>query len=206
MSDNPKLTLHSNYAYRLIEGRKSDPENDRYPIYGLLHFAAMVNAISNDAKQDNPFACWFLIRIENKFQSFKEELEKKQSWINELAKDGTGIDYKAATKETDANTISVSFATPHAWNAMRLLKQLDSFFLQALALKRVGLIDRNEFYQSTRGLSTLLLSCFHEATLYTSFKLTRDQINPPTDEAKSAFKLMGVVPGKVLSGEMQPQF
>ena len=206
MSDKPQLSLYSKYAYRLIEGRKSDPENDRYPIYGLLQFASMVNVIGNDAKQDNPFASWFLLRIENKFQAFKEALEAKQSWIDESSKDGTGIDYTPVINEADANTIKVSFATPHAWNAMRLLKQLDSFFLKALNLKRVGLITRDEFYRSTRGLSTLLLSCFHEATLYTSVELTRDHINPPTDEAKSAFKLMGVVPAKVLSGEMKPQF
>ena len=206
MSETPQLSLYSNYAYRLIEGRKSDPANDQYPIVGLLQFASMVNVICNDANNNNPFAGWFLVRIESKFQAFKEALEQKQSWITDLAEDGTGIDYKPVINEADANIISVSFGTPHAWNAMRLLKQLDTFFLMALSLKRVGLLTRNEFYKSTRGLSTLLLGCFHEATLYTSFELTRDDINPPSDDAKLAFKAMGVVPGKVLSGEMKSQF
>jgi hypothetical protein len=59
------LTLQTRYAGRLVKGRQGAA--DRPPITGLLGFANLLRAIWHGARADDPYADWWLVKVDRVF-------------------------------------------------------------------------------------------------------------------------------------------
>ena len=62
----PQLTLHTRLGQNLFFGRK--PATGQHEIVGLVRFASQVRYIWNGACHDDPYADWWLIKIDHALQ------------------------------------------------------------------------------------------------------------------------------------------
>ena len=200
-----QLSLHSEMAIRLIHGRKPEKSYNHFPINGLIQFATKANILWKDAAKDNPFAQWYLIRCDRRFEAVQYAFKTCQEWLDKVSNDG-GYDYQPALSASNAQTFAVDLANPYVKHACRLLKSFDGFVMYSHKLNQVGLITRDECYKVNREINRQLVAIFHLASRYMSANVTRENLSSLSEVQHSAIKRMGIVPPLIVSGDIQPRF
>lgn len=199
-----ELILYTESAARLMVGRKANRIINQYPIYGLFQFASMMNVIWRDAKNRNPFAFWYLVKVEKKISMTQQSIDQHSRFFSDQSNDGTGLVYEPFLHEP--KSFDVVFSVPHTWTAARQIKQFDSVVLHGKKLNSVGLIPNNTYHSILREISRLIVASFNEAAGYVSLEIQADDIESKSDVAKQGYSAMGGVPGKILSGDLRPDF
>ena len=199
-----ELLIYSSLAKRLVSGRKGNKTTRQYPIYGLLQFAGKVSIIWSDAKQGNPYALWYLVRMDRLLESNQEALTRYQQKLDSLANDDTGLTYQPVLGE--AQSFDMHFSTPYPWIAMRQIKQLDTLVLLGQTLNRVGLLPTAQFQIATLNIRRLITSGFNQTMEYRSFELTWEDLQSTSATAHQASQAMGMIPLNLFNGELQPAF
>jgi len=67
------LTLHTHHASRIWHGRA--PSEGKPGIVGLNGFVAIMTKLKRGAEQDDPYSDWWMLRIEDKLSTTKEQLQ-----------------------------------------------------------------------------------------------------------------------------------
>ena len=203
-TNHNELLIYSSLAKRLVSGRKGNKTSNQYPIYGLLQFAGKVTIIWRDAKQGNPYALWYLVRMDRLLESNQEALTRYQQKLDTLANDDTGLTYQPVLGE--AQSFDMHFGTPYPWIAMRQIKQLDTLVLFGQTLNRVGLLPTAEFQIATLNIRRLITSGFNQTMEYRSFELRWEDLQSTSATAYQASQAMGMIPLNLFNGELQPAF
>ena len=132
------LTLQTRHAQRLVRGRAAAP--DKPAIIGLFGFADRLRGIWQGARQDDPYADWWLIQIHTALAAVKQRIQAGQQTLAE----------RLAASQTLAVTVAVSqkpyrtplrFANPYAYRGARWLGEYDNLARGVLSAVHVGLMD-----------------------------------------------------------------
>ena len=198
------VVLYSDAALRLLKGREGDRSINQYPIYGLMQFAKRNSLIWDDAKNKNPYAVWFLIRLDKKQDAVQATLDRYSCLFKDSYNDGSGVDYQEILFNEES--FPLDFKTPYSWNAMRHIKQFDSLFLKAAKLNNIGLMKKPEFNAFIREVNKVVAASFNEASFYVTLELSIEDIKNKTENSKKAAKKMGIVPSKILNKEIVPYY
>lgn len=202
LTNSVRMTIQTRVAQRLIHGRRSDPTREIPAIAGLYRYAAMTRLLWFASLSDDPYADWWLLRIEQEVNSVREQLHDMRSDIGDLLNGAPSMDVSLAHSSEPAS-VELTFATPYAYQGAYLLADLDIFVLAAMTARFVGLLDRNTFEKrladSGRGVRRL----FATVQGYRHLTVTRNDVRQQTPKGRYAIELMGPLPEAVLNRSLR---
>lgn len=196
------LTLQTRHAGRLVKGRPGS--TDKPPITGLLGFANLLRVIWHGAIGDDPYADWWLVKVDQALVLATEEIAGTKAALDErlASTEGLDIDAAASVKPT---RVKLQFANPYAYRGAQLLAAYDGFARRVLSARYVGLLTRDESERLLHQAAKPIRRAFSSALGYRFLAITRSDVDRQTAKAEQAAALMGALPQEILSGEVRAE-
>ena len=190
------LTLHTRKAQELVRGRPGT--EGRQPIIGLGLFADRLRLIWQAARDDDPYADWWLIKIheaiaerETQFERLRQDLDEKLAQMGSI--------HITVPESVRPYRMPLRFASPYAYQAARLVATYDELSRRVLAACHVGALDRAGGGDVIRLGARRLRSLFLIPMDYRSLGIDRASVLGGLE--KPAARKMGPLPDAVLRGE-----
>jgi len=192
------LTVQSHHARRLILGRAATVEKPA--IVGLVGFADRLRVIWNAARADDPFADWWLIKIDEALQRARRRIKREQAALDECIEQRSALQIEVVTT-TKPYRVALNFANPYGYWGAHLIAEFDTTARTILTAKHVGLISANLAEQSLHGCAGAIRSLFAVPLGYRVLRINRKAVKAGGKTAKQAAEFMGELPQAVLLGE-----
>ncbi|MEL0585493.1 MAG: TIGR03761 family integrating conjugative element protein [Candidatus Thiodiazotropha sp. (ex. Lucinoma kazani)] len=194
------LTIQTHQARQLVRGR--DGTADKPPIIGLVGFADRLRLIWQAARNEDPYADWWLIKVHEAIEATGETLRNWQSDMDDLLIRPSAMDISIAESQQPFR-MPLQFANPYAYQGAHLLSAYDRLVCRVLTAGHIGLLDD----ATRRGLIQLgarkIRATFLIPQGYRFLKLDRASVRETTGRSQEARQLMGELPDDVLNGERQ---
>lgn len=194
------LTLQTRQALQLVRGRNA--RRGKPAIAGLIHFAERLRLIWQAARDDDPWADWWLVRIHESTEACVRYFEDREAQMQALLSRCAAMDVTVAGSERPSR-VSLQFANPYAYRAARLLARFDTLVCMALTARRVGLLDSESSDQVIRSCGHRLRSAFTAVHEYRFTGASRESLSLGDAKSDEALAAMGEVPEEILSGEQR---
>jgi hypothetical protein len=128
------LTLQTHHAQRLIRGRPAAA--DKPAIIGLFGFADRLRGIWQGARQDDPYADWWLVKIEEALVAAEQLIQGEQAKLDERLQALPALEVTVATSQRAYRT-PLRFANPHAFRGAKLLAEYDELARGVLTARHI---------------------------------------------------------------------
>ena len=191
------LTIQTRQAQQLVRGRNGTAEKPA--IIGLVGFAHQLRAIWQAARNDDPYADWWLIKIHATLDSARELVKKRQAELAALFDQMTAVDIVVATSSRPYR-VPLRFVNPYAYRGALLLAEFDILVRTALTGTHIGLFERETSDEILKLCTRKIRGSFALPQGYRFFGIDREAVRQGTGRAAQAVKRMGVVPDDVLHG------
>jgi len=194
------LTVQTRQAQRLIRGRSGSEEKPA--IIGLVGFADRLKLIWQAARNDDPYADWWLIKIHEVIEQARAFIRRSQSEIDEKLVQSPTIEVRVAASLRPYR-IPLQFANPYAYQGAHLIGEYDTLLCTLLSGCHVGLLDRASSEQAVQLGGRRIRGVFALPQGYRFLGIDRASVRRQDEKAQRAQALMGDLPPAVLSGEQQ---
>ncbi len=194
------LTLQTRHAGRLVKGRPA--KAGQPPIVGLPGFADRLRLIWQGIRTDDPYADWWLVRVDRVLAQAAADLEALRQDVEArfAAHEGLEVAVAASVQPT---RVRLQFANPYAYRGAQLLAAYDGLVRRVLSAQHVGLMNREEAERSLNEGARPLRRAFGSALGYRFLGVTRVQIEQQSAKAQQAVEAMGELPPEILSGALR---
>jgi integrating conjugative element protein (TIGR03761 family) len=197
------LTLQTRHAQRIFMGRKATA--DKPYIIGLTRFGAIVSQIHVCTYMDDPWADWWLIKIEEALEKSEHEVKRLREVVEAHIKNTPGMEVKIA-ESLEPIRLPLQFRNPYAYQAARIIAEFDVLVRGVLTARHIGLMDRRggERY---RGLGARALRRALGTALGFKYQgVKRQDVRDGNAKAQQARERLGDVPTDVLEGTRRTRF
>jgi integrating conjugative element protein (TIGR03761 family) len=196
------LTTQSRYARLLVLGRSASA--DTPAIMGLLAFADQLRVIWNAARADDPWADWWLIRIDDAIDLVSHRLETATTKIEHYLRTQSALEIDIATSERPYR-VKLRFVNPYAYRGAQLVAEFDAAVRTILTARHVGLINSDQAHRTMMSCSGVLRSLFAMPQGFRVFRLDRAAVKAGGPAVAAATDSLGPVPPAVLLGAHRPR-
>ena len=197
------LTLQTRHAQRLIRGRPAAA--DKPAIIGLFGFAERLRGIWQGARQDDPYADWWLLKTHDALVAAEQVLQTERLRIAEWLEALPALEVTLAESQKPYRT-PLRFANPYAFRGARLLGDFDGIARGALTAAHVGLVDSDDAQRLLGHCGGKIRGVFCVPQGYRFLGVDRAALAQGTAKAELARKAMGAVPEEIVTGERLPPF
>jgi integrating conjugative element protein (TIGR03761 family) len=197
------LTLNTRQALQLVRGRRRSP--DKPAITGLMGFAHHLKLIWQASGEDDPYADWWLIKIETAIERCRTHLRQRFDQLATLLDDEPYLDVSIGTSVTP-QTVSLQFATPQAFRAAQCLGDLDRVVCLRLTLQHVGVAIPTALRTASENAGKPLRGVFGLPHGYYYAEINRADVRQCNQRAQNAIARMGAVPDDIVQGNRLPRF
>lgn len=199
-----QLTLHTHHASRIWHGRASS--DGRAAIIGLNGFIAIMNKMKRGAEQDDPYSDHWMLRIEDKLDETKAQLQSLREQIDFVLSDIP----KALSLGENLNVQPVSMPlfinAQLGFAAVYLLADFDDIARRLILAHHTALIDRHTLERWLNEGAHALRSLFSLAQQYKFSGAQRDDFTANNANARLARERFGELPQDVLEGTRRSRF
>ena len=192
------LSLQTRQALQLVRGRNA--AGDRPAILGLVQFAERLRLIWQAAREDDPWADWWLIRIHEAIEASARHLQDHTTELEALLARDPAMEVAVASSARPSR-VSLQFANPYAYRGARLLAQFDALVCLVLTARRVGLLDSEASHQVIRSAGHKLRSIFTAVHAYRFTGASRESLAHDDEKSDAARAAMGEVPDAIVRRE-----
>ncbi len=192
------LTVQSHHAQRLISGRAASVEKPA--IVGLVGFADRLRVIWNAARGDDPYADWWLIKIDEALQRARGRIKKEQTALDECIEQRSALQIKVVTTSKPYR-VALNFANPYAYWGAHLIAEFDTTARTILTAKHVGLMSGDLAEKSLQGCARAIRGLFAVPQGYRVYRIDREAVRADSEAARKAADHMGELPEAVLQGD-----
>ena len=192
------LTLQTHQAQQLVRGRNRSV--DKSPIIGLVGFADRLRLIWQAARDDDPYADWWLLKVQEATEEAGHLIQDRQQVLDALLHQVEALRIKIAESRKPYR-LQLQFANPYAYRGANLLSAYDKLVCMALTTQHVGLLAPASCRQAHNDCARKLRALFTLPQGYRFLGLDREGVRQDAAQAKQAHQLMGQVPDEVLNGE-----
>ncbi|MCP4877138.1 MAG: TIGR03761 family integrating conjugative element protein [Gammaproteobacteria bacterium] len=194
------ISIQTSHAQRLFHGRKATPTKPA--IVGLVGFATRLRVIWQGARDDDPYADWWLIKVHEAIVATGDELRSRKQQLTESLEQMNALDVDIAASKRPYR-VPLNFANPYAYRGAMLIAEFDSLVCMALTLRHIGLLQSQVSENIIKASARKLRSLFMIPQSYRLLKINRDLVQSGKGRSQEARKLMGEIPADVLSGARQ---
>ncbi|GAB3101169.1 TIGR03761 family integrating conjugative element protein [Aestuariicella hydrocarbonica] len=195
------LTLQTYQAQALIRGRRA--EEGKPVIVGLLGFAERLRTLWQAARMDDPYADWWLLKVEEGIAGSRAQLCRLQQLLEALIASAEGLEVSIAHSERPQR-VSLQFANPYAFRAAQLLADYDQVVCTAMTLRHVGMTIPDALLDQLKGSGRWVRRVLALPQGYQSLGISRKDVAQGTPSVNRARERMGEVPMEVLQGDRLP--
>jgi integrating conjugative element protein (TIGR03761 family) len=192
------LTLQTRQARQLVRGRNGTPEKPA--IVGLAAFADRLRVIWQAARNDDPYADWWLIKVHEAIEDRASLLQRLQRELDKELVQMESIEVAVAASERPYR-MPLQFANPYAYQAARLVSKYDALVCTALTACHIGQLDSISCNEVIKLGARRIRALFLIPQGYRFLHIDRACIQKGSGECGQAAQLMSRVPDDVLSGE-----
>ena len=194
------LSLQTRQALQLVRGRNA--ARNRPAIMGLVPFAQRLRLIWQAAREDDPWADWWLIRIHEAIEAGARHLQDHTTELEALLARDPAMEV-AVARSARPSRVSLQFANPYAYRGARLLAQFDALVCLVLTARRVGLLDSEASHQVIRSAGHKLRSIFTAVHAYRFTGASRASLAHDDEKSEAARAAMGEVPDAIVRREQR---
>ena len=169
---------------------------------GLLGFADRLRLIWQGIRTDDPYADWWLVRVDRVLAQAAADLEVLRQDVEACFAAHEGLEVAVAAS-VQPTCVRLQFANPYAYRGAQLLAAYDGLVRRVLSAQHVGLMSREEAERSLNEGARPLRRAFGSALGYRFLGVTRAQIEQQSPKAKQAVESMGELPPEILSGALR---
>jgi integrating conjugative element protein (TIGR03761 family) len=192
------LVLQTRQAQRIVRGRSYSATKPA--IIGLLGFANLVRAVWQGARADDPYADWWLLKIDDALGTAEAELGAMAITVDQ------SLEAYRALRITPPESLSparirLHFSNPYAFRAALVVGCFDSLACKVLSARHVGLLSPAESGAQLQAAGRIVRRTLQSAVGYRALGVTRADLGKGTAVAARAREAMGGLPAEVLSGQ-----
>lgn len=213
-----RMRLHTRDAMRLFLGRVPKPGEKGYAMAGGKRVAAALRALWSLSANDNPYADWALVEVDDRISALRQTIESEQrhALAGLDAMRQKGLDY-TILQSRDPAEVALGFASPYGYMIAGLLVEVDFLVRVIKSAVLRDLIGSENGREGVHRVKHKCLSVFHFAVRWQNVlsrpefaKLSRLDLLPnaagqSTQRAEALSALLGPVPQEILSLEKQPR-
>ena len=192
------LTVECHYAQRLIMGRAATL--DKPAIIGLVGFADRLRVIWGAARADDPYADWWLIKIDEALTRARGRIKTEQKALDDCIEQRSALQISVVTTSKPYR-VALNFTNPYAYWGAHLIAEFDTTARTILTAKQVGLMSESLAERALDGCAGAIRSLFAVPDGYRVLRIDREAVRTGKKAAKAAADLMGEIPQAVLLGE-----
>lgn len=197
------LAVHTHQAQRLVWGRRRTAR--KAPISGLIAFASAVNTIWQAAERDDPYALWWLTKIETGIEQCRSHLNDQLNEAAYLYPDAEILEVGTAESE-QSYRIRLAFSNPYAYRAAHMLGEYDVMVRTCYTLIFVGAGEPAELQTIVARAGRHIRRVLAIPQGFKVCAIDREDIHQDNQRAQRAVELMGPLPEDILTGEKRPVF
>ena len=203
MRGENSIKLHSFKAQALFHGRKAS--RDKPDIYGLVRFSGSAKQVYLDAGADNPWADYWLLKIDQKIAEATGQLEQVQGDLetkNPPSKNVTIGD----SISVEPIEVPLNFANNFIFRTAFLIGQYDEICCKILSLRHVGLLTRNEAEKTMKLAAQKVRAVLSSCKGYRHTGVTRNDVVANNQVAQKTKELLGNLPKPVLEMHQRSEY
>jgi len=190
------LSLTTYQAVNLLTGRPA--QKGKQGIVGLWAFADMMSTIWRGAATGDPYADWWLIKVDEVMERANQELGEIRAQLEEAMGEIDGCEFGKPYSEKPIKK-PLTFTNNYSFRAARLLGVYDRVVQLIRNARHVGLIDAPTAARLTDKGGKAVRRVFESVTGYKFKGINRDDVTLQTARGAEAQKIMGKVPEDILS-------
>lgn len=194
------LTVQTRQAQRLIRGRNGNA--DKPAIIGLVGFADRLRVIWQAARNDDPYADWWLVKVDEALERARDLVQKEQAVLDAQLEQLTALEV-AVAESMKPFRIALQFANPYAYRGAQLIAEYDKFVRTLLTGHHVGLLSGVAMEGLLNACARKIRGAFAVPQGYHFLNVDRAALQQGTANASRARQVMGEVPGDVMNGAHQ---
>lgn len=201
------VQIFTTEAKNHVRGRPGRP--GRPPIYGMLTFARIVGEIYNDSAKDNPYADYFLLKIEACIERCETTVREAMRQIQPLEQQAKILVNRFSEKAQPPSPhqeIPLNFASPYGFIGAHLLREFDECVQSTDLCTQCGLLSNRERSRIIKRSTRALRAVYHAVSAYKSLEVTRSDCLASNSRAGEAVNSMGEIPTAVLNGVDIPKY
>lgn len=206
-----RIYIHTHQARRLVFGRHQS--GDKPAIIGAVLFAKKAHQVYNAARQDNPYADWFLTIFESRLQDAFATIENGKADLRNRMKQFRGVELELdvdVAQSDEPDEIPLEFGTPYGFQAAYLVGAYDELVRHVLTARHIGVLGRRESEKMIQDYGSTVRGTLDQARNWKYHPVTRQDIRNGTamaQKAAGAFaKTMGELPQIILDGTARGKF
>jgi len=194
------MTLHTRQAQRLVQGRRAD--KGQPGIVGVTLYAALLRAIWNGARADDPYADWWLVKIHDALELSWNELEEMHRSVLRIMTGMQGVEVSVA-QSVHPIRLPLTFGNPYGFRGAYLVGRYDELVRMLLTARHVAMIDRESSEKLLDEGGRHVRRALATALGYKFYAITRDDVRLMTARAIEAQNYMGPLPSPVLDKSLR---
>lgn len=211
LRSNMSLTIHSQYAHKLWNGRpviKEGRDVVKPQILSMPICLAKLSQIQKDAASDDPYADLYLIEFEERVLASSQRMKEL---INEIADIYADNVPENMNIEGALNVAPIEYPifvnSQLGYKLIYLLADFDVLARLIQTAAHIALITRKQSRDWLEAGARLLRQCFGIVETYRSLGITRQDVRENTARYQEVLKNIGMpLPEDVLSGEKRAEF
>lgn len=198
------LTMHTHHAARIWQGRQA--REGVKPIMGMGGFISVTNTLKLASAQDDPYADWFMILLEEKLVQAKAGMDEMLGQLDKLIRHiPTQVDV-GENLNIQPVTLPLYIGSQLGFLAVYLLTDYDTLVRRVLLAHHTALISRADMERWLDRGAHLLRSVFGLAQRYRHAGVTRDDMAASNARAREAIEKYGLPPQDILEGSHRSQY
>ncbi len=198
------LTLHTHHASRIWHGRAQS--DDKPGIMGLNGFVAIMSKVRRGAEQDDPYADWWMLRIEEKLADTKQRLQLLREQVDQALAEVPPALSLGENLNVQPVKLPLFVSSPLGFMAVYLLADYDELARRLILAHHTALIDRSTLERWLDEGAHALRSLFAMSQQYKYSGTSRDDFASMNAAARAAIEKFGEVPQDVLEGMRRSRF
>lgn len=210
-----RIVLHTPQANELFTGKRpgltgqSGKKSAGKSYMGLIGFAGKAMHIWTAARNNDPYADFMLLKIEEEFGEIVKLVASTQQHVTSLLESLEGIEMSAAVNVSPVEH-DLKFICPWAYRAATLLSRYDRLALDGITCRRVGLIFGDDWFKTIVEPASRIRRWFALSKRWVNTGVSRKNVESGDAVARRAvdiyrekFPEMLQIPESVLSGKQR---
>jgi len=190
-----RMTIQTRQAQKIVVGRRKG--KDIQPIIGLLDFGRRMKLLWLSAQADDPYADWYLLKIETSINDAKTVILEKTDWLDEVLNSMDGFDVGIA-HSLEPIQVSIVFQNPYGYMGAYLVSDYDALCCSVFTASHIGLIDRKMANSVMDAAGRSVRRTFDMAAKWKFTGVTREDIQSQNLSGLRAIETYGECPEPIL--------